>query len=502
MEVLNYTILLHGQSTETLNYIRASLMGYVRQTYSTGSQLVDTPHIQNKLTQTFTYLFMELYASEWPTFFDDFRTLAGDGPQLGIQNPTATALYLRLLGSVHDEIADTMQPKEPHLQKKHAELKDLIRTRDAQKIALSWQEILANWQWPQMDVVIVEMCLRTVSRWVMWIDISLVVNETIIGALFQISQQQAQTKNREAAIDTFTEIIAKKMPPAEKVQLMRGLNTGTVVGQLTASPALADQHSPSYDTDLAETVAKLVNTVMTDIVKVLDTDNNADETRQQVDELLQTFLPYLLRFFSDEFDEICSTVIPALTDLLTFFRRLARVNGALTPPYNGILLPILEAVIRKMKIDDSLPWGDEGEETEEAEFHELRKKLFVLQQTISVINEPLYIQTVSRVVADTFIKYETDPNSINWRDLDLALHEMYQFGELAVKNGGLYAKREPSSAAAQTLVEMMSKMVQTGKDSTRQLCSLASDCQRCRIPSVPVDQITVHGDLRSVQSIF
>ena len=462
MEVVNYNVQASGQSAETLDYIRRSLMDYARQTYSPGSQLLDTAHIQNKLSQTFTYLFMALYESEWPSFFDDFRALAGGGQELGIKNAPATAMYLRILGSIHDEIADTMQPKEPRLQKQHGRLKDFVRARDAQKIALSWQEILARWQWQHMDATVVEMCLRTVSRWVMWIDISLVVNEAIINALFEISRQQTQPRTRDAAIDAFTEIIAKKMQPAEKIQLMRLLNVGTVVGQLAASPALADQLSPNYDTDLAENAAKLVDTVMTDIIKVLDADGIQNETRQQADELLQAFVPYLLRFFSDEFDEICSMVIPSLTDLLTFFRRLAKSKGGLSPMYHGMLLPILEAVIRKAKIDESLPWGDETEQTEEAEFQELRKKLYVLQQIISVIDEPLYIQTVSSVVADTFTKFEADPHSINWRDLDLALHEMYQFGELAVKNGGLYAKREPSSAAAQTLVEMMSKMVQTG----------------------------------------
>jgi len=51
---------------------------------------------------------------------------------------------------------------------------------------------------------------------------------------------------------------------------------------------------------------------------------------------------------------------------------------------------------------------------------------------------------------------------MDWRDLDLALHEMYLFGELAMRNSGLYAKREPSSAAAQQLVGMMTSMVESG----------------------------------------
>lgn len=477
-------------------------MDYARQTYTPGSQSLDTAHIQNKLTQTFTYLFLTQYASEWTGFFDDFRTIAGNGSELGIQNPPATALYLRVLGSVHDEIADTMQPKEPQMQKKHGELKDLIRARDAQKIAFSWQEILAKWQWQQMDAALIEMCLRTVSRWVMWIDISLVVNETIVNALFEISLQEIHANTRDAAIDTFAEIVAKKMQPPEKIQLMRVLNIGTVLNQLLASPTLRDQYLPEYDTDLAETVAKLVNTTMIDVVKVLDTDSVQGETRQQGEELLQTFMPYELRFFSDEFDEICSTVIPSLTELLTYFRRAAKSKGGLPPLYHGMLSPILEAVILKMKIDDSLPWGEGDEETEEADFQELRKRLYVLQQTISVLDEPLYIQTLSRVVADTFTRYEAEPHLTNWRDLDLALHEMFQFGELATKNGGLYAKREPSSAAAQTLVEMMSKMVQTGRQLASLLLKLRSNSSRRWNSCIPVHSVAVHGGMRPLPPVL
>ncbi|TKA58769.1 Exportin-T [Cryomyces minteri] len=41
------------------------------------------------------------------------------------------------------------------------------------------------------------------------------------------------------------------------------------------------------------------------------------------------------------------------------------------------------------------------------------------------------------------------------------MHEMFLFGELAVKNGGLYQKSIPSSVASERLIEMMSKMVES-----------------------------------------
>ncbi|KAF9635645.1 putative trna exportin protein [Lasiodiplodia theobromae] len=55
---------------------------------------------------------------------------------------------------------------------------------------------------------------------------------------------------------------------------------------LIASPGLADQSVSTYDNDLAEAVAKLVNTTMFDIVKVLDTDSADDGTKQQANDLL------------------------------------------------------------------------------------------------------------------------------------------------------------------------------------------------------------------------
>ncbi|KAJ9643491.1 pre-tRNA nuclear export protein [Coniosporium tulheliwenetii] len=467
LEIVNNAVQSRRLDAQSLGYIKDGLMSYIRDIYAGGSgrDAVDTAHIQNKLTQTVTYLFTSLYASGWETFFDDFRALAGDHATIGRSNVPATILYLRILGSIHDEIADVLMARTSEEQRRNTELKDLVRTRDAQKISLSWQEILA--QWRQTDLNVIEMCLRTISRWVSWIDISLVVNQAMLNSLFEIagqpgalSSESPEGKVRDAAIDTFTETVGKKMRATDKIQLIDFLNLGNVVGQLIASPPLAELRATSnYDTDLAETVAKLVNTAVSDIVKVLDSYTGDEATSRRADELLQVFVPYLLRFFGDEYDEICSTVVPSLTDLLTFFRKIIKGKNTLPAHYAQTLPAILEAIISKMKYDATASWGEEDEETDEAEFQELRKRLHVLQQTIATIDENLYIDTLSRIVAGTFSKLES--GGVDWRELDLALHEMYHFGELAVRNGGLYQKREPSSVAASRLIEMMAKMVES-----------------------------------------
>lgn len=393
---------------------------------------------------------------------DDFlglTVLPGSGSR---DNITGTVLYLRILVSIHDEIADVMLSRSEEETKRNTELKDLMRARDVVKVASSWQEILSQWQ-GQSDAV-VEMCLKVVSKWVSWIDISLIINQDMLNMLFQlvgrVQSGGGEDRVRDAAIDTFTEIVAKKMKAADKIGMIVFLNLGEVISQLVASPALNDLRTTSnYDTDLAEAVAKLVNNVVYDVVKVLESTHESADIRAQAQQLIESFLPLLLRFFGDEYDEICSTVIPSLTDLLTYFRK-----GRTRPAgYDTMLEPILKAIIQKMRFDETSSWGNEDARTDEAEFEELRKRLQILQKNVAAVDENLYTDILSNVIAATFQKLDEQNGSMDWRDLDLALHEMYLFGELTVPNGGLYAKSQPSGVAAERLILMMTKMVNSGR---------------------------------------
>ncbi|KAG9233993.1 Exportin-T [Amylocarpus encephaloides] len=460
LDIINNTIETQQLDNQSLGHLKELLLEYVRRTYGSGNQdQIDPAHIQNKLTQTLTFLFVSMYRQGWENFIEDFLALTSLQPG-SRGNLVGIVLYLRILGSIHDEIADVMVTRSTAETKRNTELKDVLRGRDAEKVATSWQEILAQWTGQHDGVV--EMCLKTIGKWVSWTDISLIVNQATLNILFQLAGRtnpsHKEDKVRDAAIDTFTEIVAKKMKGSDKINMIVFLNLGDVVSQLIASPALHDlRTTSSYDTDLAEAVAKLVDKVVFDIVKVLEEPRTDPETRAHAEQLIQSFLPLLLRFFSDEYDEICSTVIPSLTDLLTFLRKAK----PLPPTYTAMLSPILKGIIQKMRYDETSDWGNEDEQTDEAEFQELRKRLQILQKTVAAVDEELYIDILSNVVGNTFQTFDQQGGQMDWRDLDLALHEMYLFGELTVVNGGLYAKSQPSGAAAERLIVMISKMIES-----------------------------------------
>ncbi|OLN83413.1 Exportin-T [Colletotrichum chlorophyti] len=458
LEVVNYAIHTQGLDRASLSWLKDTLLEYVRKVYGQNLQdQVDPFHLQNKLSQTLTYLFVFLYNDGWDTFIDDFLAIASSP-----NNTPGVVLYLRILGSVHDEIADMLLTRNSSDAKRNTDLKDQLRARDVQKVAQSWKDLLA--QYSGQDDHIVEMILKVIGKWISWMDISLIVNQEMLNLLLpfvgRTNNSGSEDKVRDAAIDTLTEIVGKKMKGPEKMELISFLNLRDIVAQLIASaPLSALQSTPQYDNDLAEAVAKLVNTVMTDIVRALEDGQAGQETRAKSEQHLHDFLPFLLRLFSDEYDEVCSTVIPSLTDLLTLLRK---VGSNLPASYKEMLPPILNAIIMKMRYDETCNWGDEDEQTDEAEFQELRKRLQVLQKTVAAVDQELYIEVLSNLVSQTFTTLEQQGSQMDWRDLDLALHEMYLFGELALPNQGLSAKSQPSSTATERLTIMVTKMVESG----------------------------------------
>lgn len=471
LDIVNNAIKSAQLGDQDLALVKDSLLSYIRNVYGTAGDSnlqLDPLPIQNKITQTMTNLFTALYASQWTSFFHDILALTTTGGTTGKDHGPGVTLYLRILISVHDEIADILLPRSPEEQKKDNELKDLVRQRDTVMIASSWHEILAYWK--LKDDTIVRLCLTTIGRWVSWTDIALAVNDPFLHLLFeyldprQISVGKDEIGGRkEAALEAFIDILAKKMSPGDKLELIEVLKIHEAVTQLAESPELSEMRSTAnYDTDLAENVAKLVNNTVSDIVKALDGAQENDPVSQRGTSLLKSFMQHIIRFLSDEYDEICSTVIPCLTDILTLLRKKVKFSSILGSEILPTLPFILDVIIAKLKYDETSFWGHDDTQTDEAEFQELRKRLHNLQKALATVDEDMYVEKIRSLVVSIFDKFQNQNGQIDWRELELALHEMELFGELAFKHGGLYSKTKPVTPAAEQLIGMMVKLVQTG----------------------------------------
>lgn len=470
LDIVNNSIKSGQLGGQDLALVKDNLLTYIRNVYSTAGNIVqpDPLSIQNKITQTITNLFTVLYATQWTSFFHDIMALTTTTGNAAKDHGPGVILYLRILISVHDEIADILMPRSPEEQRRDNELKDLVRQRDIMMIASSWHEILTLWR--TKDDTIVRLCLTTIGKWVSWTDIALAVNDSLLHLLFeylnpqQISGDKGEADERkDAAIEAFIDILAKKMTAGDKLELIEVLKIHEAISQLVGSPELSEMRSTAnYDTDLAEAVAKLVNNTVSDIVRALDGALENDPVSQRGIPLLKSFMQHILRFLSDEYDEICSTVIPCLTDLLTLLRRKAKSSSSVGSEVLPMLPFILDVIIAKLKYDETSFWGHDDTQTDEAEFQELRKRLHNLQKAVAAVDEAMYVEKIRSLVVSTFDNFQAQNGQIDWRELELALHEMELFGELAFKHGGLYSKTKPVTPAAEQLIGMMVKLVQTG----------------------------------------
>ncbi|TGZ82397.1 Exportin-T [Ascodesmis nigricans] len=443
------------QPDDAIQYIKQALVEYIQSSYSPGATTDEGGFMQNKVSQIVTNVFTITYMDSWGSFFDEVMALGKSVPNGPWDNLIGVAFFLKISGSVHDEIADTLLPRMPSEGQHNIRLKDSIRGRDVTKLVAAWQEIMEQWKGKNDQVV--QLCLQVVAKWVSWIDISVVVNETMMRLLFESMSIGGNV--RSAALTALTEIVGKKMKGPEKLQLISFLNVPDIISQIAQTPSLQDQNLMEYDNDLAELVSKLVNTVLTDVVTIL-VKNEVDQSgHEQAESLLRTLLPMLLRFLSDQYDDVSAAVFPATSDLLAYFRKEKKAMGSLGHQHSTMLLPILNAIVKKMRYDSEATWGDEDEQTDEAEFEELRKKLKVLQDSIAAIDESLYRQCISDIVERTFQCVADGNGGVDWREIDLALYELLTFGELIGKAGNMFAKGKASGPNAETLINMLGKLM-------------------------------------------
>lgn len=482
IEAVNGTIRQPNQDPAVLEQIQVGLFEYVFKTYSLAAvsaagSVVDTPHIQNKLSEAFTALFVVLYSSTLPHFFRQFRTLAcGDGVDTGSLtfNPAGALFFIRVLVAIHDEIADVLITRPHQIAVLHSQLKDLIRERDVNTVVELWSTVLS--QWDQLEVDISDGCLRSIARWVQWIEVSLVVkNRHIMSALctivnpnflppgpFQNSPMTAsRTKLLYTAVDTFTGIVSKKSAAEKKIELIHSLDLTNLVSLLVRSRQLAEfQATEHYDNDLAENVAKLVNTVILDLVYIVDskeTKSTAPQTLDAARALILEYLPFLLRFLSDQYDGVSNTVIPATTNLVAWYRKAAEKSSATA--IESELSSILAATTAKVQYDSSIDEDDDLDENEEA-FVDLRKKLAVLQKMIAEIHRPLFVSSVNKLIDARFDQFKIDRSQLSWRDVEVALYELGQYADVYPRIGSISIDGQRTQPLADEVIKRISTMIE------------------------------------------
>ncbi|KAG5366963.1 Exportin-T [Yarrowia sp. B02] len=460
---------------EQLVFVRDHLFAYVRMgsglsqgqadvNVGQAVSFADDPvHMKNKLGETLAYLFIMTYVDIWDTYFYDFERLCeGQGSDFG--NSRAVDLYLRVLNDIHREIGDTLIIREPATQSRNNDLKDYIRQRDMARLAESWKSMLMYYKDQTQDPLateIVNNTLRVIGGWVSWADLTLIAEGEVLEVIFNLL---SSPKSRIHACDCLSEIVSKKMNPGAKLQLIQVLNLTSIIHDL----------SQSDDITFDERVAKLANSIASELIRLAETE--AQALGESSEALLLNMFPLLLRYLGNEYDDTSSQVLPAVNSYLQLVRRDSKREKAKINPNrltkntadqyenfpadrtfisdqrHAVVRSILEAVMKKCRYLDDQDWVEE----EDDEFCELRLRLKNLQDICASIDNQLFLDDVCPVVSQALAL----PPTANWRDIELGMFELQQMSD-SMRSGALSTVKtgQNESPATQAFSNLFFQMV-------------------------------------------
>lgn len=296
----------------------------------------ESSFIRNKFVQILVLLFANQYPAQWPTFFDELASLLSSTSGT-TRNALMIDAFLRISLAIDDEVANQILARESKESTRNTHIKDAMRESAVGQLTSAWHEILMSSY--QSNPEIANACLRLFARYVTWIDIHLVVTETLISGLYQFLGMEAL---RMAACECLTEIVGKGMKPADKLNLIQALSITSVLGGLDTD-----------DAEFAEQVAKLVNMLGLEVCRVWEESGDGHELREAAFRLLQDIFPYLVKYLGNEYDDTSSVLLPFLHSYSTVMKAHTKLRGeGALQTIKENLMALLRTIVLKMKYDE------------------------------------------------------------------------------------------------------------------------------------------------------
>ncbi|KAG9322841.1 hypothetical protein KVV02_008784 [Mortierella alpina] len=449
-----------------LNYFRQTFMDYIQREFvndGLDNTLSSEPsYLKNKFAHAVALLFRQTYLKSWPTFFTDMLSLIAPLPQsAGKSNMKMVDLFLRILMSIDEEVVNTLTSRISSKEENslNINIKDRMREQDVPRLANAWYELLTEYKERSLDFA--EMLLRIVGVYVVWIDISLIVNERFVSLIYSFLMSSSI---RNAAADCLTDIIKKGMKPLDKLQLISILGIVDVLQQIDLSS----------DSDFRERIARLVNNLGLQLCQIWQdtnpqTNNSYPPTANPTAYThISHLVPILLQFLRDEDNNVSEAVFGFLRETLNMFKTIKKATGSLPQEQKVLMRQILESIVMKMKYGEDMEWvcvaiaggsesvGTIGEDSigdeEMLDFLELRRELKRFYDQIASLSASLTTSFLSSAVTTTLTTFVNEKASgstgtSDWRDLELALYLLYLYGE-AIKGVPQFAVLPPGTVGA------------------------------------------------------
>ncbi|GJS35095.1 exportin-T [Tanacetum coccineum] len=374
---------------------------------NTSVKVLDGPgYVKNKLAQVLVCLIYFEYPVIWSSVFVDFI------PNLS-KGAVVIDMFCRVLNVLDDELISQDYPRSVEEGAVSVRVKDAMRQQCVGQIVNVWYEIVSVYR--NSDSEMCAFVLDTMRRYISWIDIGLIANNTFLPLLFELMLVDGlPDKLRCAASGCVLAVVAKRMDPQAKLTLLQSLQMSRVFGLVAGD----------VDSELVSGLASLLTGYASELLDCLKHLNGEDLKRASV-ELLNEVLPSVFYIMQNcEIDTTFSTV-----QFLSGYVATMKTLSPLSDTQLFHLGQILEVIRMQIRYDpmyrDHLDVLDKVGSEEEDRMAEHRKDLLVL------------LRNVGRVAPDAtqiFIRNSLSSAAgssldINVEEVEAALSLFYAYGE-------------------------------------------------------------------------
>ncbi|KAF4042487.1 Exportin 1-like protein [Phytophthora infestans] len=398
-----------------------------------------SPFLKTKLAVVITLLIKRDYPDRWPTAFTELLALLPQGASI-------VEMYFRILQAINEEIVEFDAQRTQQEAAHNMRIKDAMREGSCMRESFdAIARVLVNADASDVMRQLSASALETLKRYISWVDIGLVVNDTLWPLLVKLLRE-SETFRCQAANCVF-EVIDKGMTPEKKLAMLQQLQ---ILEMLAALPIREDE-------EFAEEIGEVINSVGVELVTCMDAfrHTNRADLLQASGALLCQLMPLVWELFaheskdvSEEVFEIVNAVGGALLRTETQAAGKPQSEAEVFRP-SAYIPQILHGIYRQTRFP-------EDSDSDVAEFEEYRRSQYTIFLNI-IRQRPhdtlAFLTNLAQTLPAQFA--EIDP-----RDLESFLSLVYRFKEgIAPLKAVAAPFNEPTSPLSLMVVQIHSSML-------------------------------------------
>eukprot|EP00249_Psilotum_nudum_P020366 c27671_g3_i1 orf=86-3106(+) len=379
---------------------------------STTTTLSKPVFVRNKLAQVVVVLIYVDYPSGWPSVFLDLLGSLSKGPPV-------VDMCFRILNTLDEEVISLDYPRKSDELAVATRIKDAMRQQCVTQIVEACYNLIVSYRGTRPELAAA--VLESLQRFVSWIDIGLVANDSFIPLLLEFLGSPGEPiELRKASADCLLSMVSKRMDASSKLSLLQRLQIGQV-----CSCIVEEQNS--------EFTLKLTFLLTGVATEILDSSKNftsietSDQTLAAIDlaaEMLDAILPSIFYLMQHGDEESSSTTFQFFSGYVSGMKTM----GTLNEKQASHLKQILQVIQTRIRYDagdrDSLDQPDDVGKEEEDRMAEYRRDLFSLIRNIHRIAPDVTRGTAKDNLAITLTKQDA-----SFEDVEACIMLLYILGE-------------------------------------------------------------------------